>query len=154
IHHAGTTYVACTDRGQVLRQEAPPIPITSVSAIAVDERRDALVAWSQLSRTLSVTSLSDPRQASAWRASGSSSLTEAQRLGRAAFHSSARRTSREGRGCAPCRPDGRDDGLAWTTPDGPRQTAMLAGRLWATAPYGWTRDEPDLASYIRGTVRR
>jgi mono/diheme cytochrome c family protein len=31
---------------------------------------------------------------------------------------------------------------------------MLAGRLAGTAPYGWTRDDPDLVSYVRGTIRR
>ena len=30
------------------------------------------------------------------------------------------RLSRDGRACASCHPDGRDDALTWSTPDGPR----------------------------------
>ncbi len=63
-------------------------------------------------------------------------------------------TSREGLACASCHPDGLEDGLTWFTPDGPRQTLMLAGRLVGTAPYGWTRGETTLVRYIGSTVQR
>src|SRR5262249_11771332 len=40
------------------------------------------------------------------------------------------------------------------TPDGPRQTAMLADRLDETAPYGWTRGSPTVGAYVSGTIHR
>src|SRR5207247_1867432 len=76
-------------------------------------------------------------------------------IGRRLFFSSGdHRVSADGRACASCHPDGRDDGLVWRTPDGPRQTPMLAGRVVDTAPFGWTRADPDLQAYIAGTIER
>lgn len=60
----------------------------------------------------------------------------------------------EGLACASCHPDGNDDGVTWSTPEGPRQTPMLAGRLLDTAPYGWSRGERTLDSYVDDTMRR
>lgn len=76
------------------------------------------------------------------------------REGRAAFYSVRGETSNEGLACASCHPDGLEDGLTWFTPEGPRQTLMLAGRLEGTAPYGWTRGESTLGAYITSTTRR
>lgn len=79
--------------------------------------------------------------------------------------------------CAGCHPEGRDDGHVWheTTfkardgegtnflgdPDQapfestkavgyPRQTPMIAGRVFAAGPYGWHGESPDLVSRLRG----
>jgi hypothetical protein len=60
----------------------------------------------------------------------------------------------EGLACASCHPDGNDDGVTWATPEGPRQTPMLAGRLLDTAPYGWSRGERTLDSYVSDTMSR
>ena len=65
-----------------------------------------------------------------------------------------RRITSDGLACSSCHPDGAEDGLTWFTPDGPRQTPMLAGRLPRTQPYGWTRAETTLESYISGTCSR
>src|SRR4029453_352811 len=82
-------------------------------------------------------------------------LHEEVALGRRLFHAVGDpRVSADGRACASCHPDGRDDGLVWRTPEGPRQTLMLAGRVGGPAPYGWTRDDRTLATYIQGTVMR
>jgi hypothetical protein len=62
--------------------------------------------------------------------------------------------TREGLACASCHPDGNDDGVTWSTPEGPRQTPMLAGRLLDTAPYGWSRGERTLDSYVDDTMSR
>jgi hypothetical protein len=59
-----------------------------------------------------------------------------------------------GAACASCHIDGRDDGLTWQTPQGPRQTVMLAGRVAGTAPYGWAGDEPTLQAHLEETFRR
>ncbi len=60
----------------------------------------------------------------------------------------------DGVACSSCHPDGRDDANTWTTPMGPRQTPMLAGRMLGTAPYGWEGDRATLADYIGNTVVR
>jgi len=44
--------------------------------------------------------------------------------------------------------------VTWSTPEGPRQTPMLAGRLLDTAPYGWSRGERTLDSYVDDTMSR
>jgi len=81
--------------------------------------------------------------------------SHATRRGRELFYASDDRgISFDGLACASCHPDGGDDGLTWTTPEGPRQTPMLAGRLVGTAPYGWDRGSGDLEAYIVETVRR
>src|SRR5262249_47938145 len=59
-------------------------------------------------------------------------------LGRILFHSVGDvRISHDGRACASCHPDGRDDALTWATPNGPRRSIMLAGRVASTAPFSW-----------------
>jgi mono/diheme cytochrome c family protein len=76
-------------------------------------------------------------------------------LGRELFHSSGDpRISRDGRACASCHPDGRDDSLTWSTPTGPRQTPMLAGRIQDTAPYGWDGDGKDVTMHLTHTFER
>ena len=64
------------------------------------------------------------------------------------------RVSDDGIACSSCHIDGREDGLTWTTPMGPRQTPMLAGRLDGTAPYGWEGDRVSVGAYIANTVER
>ncbi|MFO0554792.1 MAG: hypothetical protein U0271_40825 [Polyangiaceae bacterium] len=75
--------------------------------------------------------------------------------GRKIFHDSFDvRVSRDGRACASCHPDGRDDGNTWSSPDGPRQTLTLAGRVAGSQPFGWFGEHPTLASHLSLTVRR
>jgi DNA-binding beta-propeller fold protein YncE len=75
--------------------------------------------------------------------------------GRSLFHAaSARRIAFDGRACASCHPDGRDDAITWATEEGPRQTPMLLGRLDGTAPYGWEGDKNDLPSHFARTMSR
>ena len=59
-----------------------------------------------------------------------------------------RRISADGRVCASCHPDGREDGVAWVTPEGPRQTPMLAGRL------GKGEARYDRATFLNALCRR
>lgn len=77
-------------------------------------------------------------------------------LGRGLFHAAGRRTvALDGRVCASCHPDGRDDGLTWQTQEGPRQTPMLLGRLANdTAPFGWLGDKETLPSHFKRTIER
>ncbi|HEU5072890.1 MAG TPA: c-type cytochrome, partial [Polyangiaceae bacterium] len=62
--------------------------------------------------------------------------------------------SADGRACASCHIDGRDDGLTWATPDGPRQTPVLMGRLTGTAPFGWTGNGEKLSEHMQKTFTR
>ncbi|XXY44201.1 cytochrome C peroxidase [Sorangium sp. So ce269] len=84
------------------------------------------------------------------------SRLDAQRAeGQRLFHAAGgRRIAFDGRACASCHPDGRDDALTWSTPEGPRQTPMLMGRLAGTAPYGWEGDKKDLEGHFARTMSR
>jgi mono/diheme cytochrome c family protein len=62
--------------------------------------------------------------------------------------------SHDGRACASCHPDGRDDGLTWATPNGPRRSITLAGRIDATAPFSWSGTENTLKDHIEITFTR
>jgi cytochrome c peroxidase len=76
-------------------------------------------------------------------------------VGRRLFHrTDSSRISGDGRACASCHPDGRDDGLVWSSPDGPRQTPMLAGRLADTPPFGWTGNAETVRDHLRQTFAR
>ncbi len=105
------------------------------------------------SRTRSRRSRSATRRASC--RSRSITTTSPRARGRSLFFATAdARISGDGRACASCHPDGRDDALTWATPLGPRQTPMLAGRLDGTAPYGWNGDAPSIAAHLRRTFAR
>ncbi len=74
--------------------------------------------------------------------------------GRRLFHDEQdRRISRDGRACATCHPDGRDDGLVWRLGAGPRQTPTLVGRL-DHGPYGWQAKHDKLEDNVRETIGR
>jgi mono/diheme cytochrome c family protein len=83
-------------------------------------------------------------------------LSAAALRGRLLFHGAGdARISADGRACASCHPDGREDGLTWPTPFGARQTPMLAGRLLeSTAPFGWHGDAASVASHLKQTFQR
>jgi mono/diheme cytochrome c family protein len=130
----------------------PPGP----GGVAVDDATGRAVVFSQMGAAVSVLSLDsahdpvtipldyhpDPELAAAAR-------------GRLLFYRTDDvRISVDGVGCSSCHPDGREDGNTWTTPMGPRQTPMLAGRMAGTAPYGWEGDRATLADYIGNTVTR
>ncbi len=55
--------------------------------------------------------------------------------------------------CNTCHLEGRDDGHVWGFVDGPRQTPQLAGRkLGATAPYHWSGEFPEFATFMKHTI--
>jgi mono/diheme cytochrome c family protein len=56
--------------------------------------------------------------------------------------------------CASCHTEGREDGHVWFFPDGKRQTPSLAGRMMLqTAPFHWTGQFADFASFLDHTVQ-
>ncbi len=132
------------------------------NGIAVDEAGARAVVWSAFARAVSVLSLAAPRaletrapEASFALPRGVEAVDPQRELGRALFHATSDpRIAKDGRACASCHPDGRDDGLTWSTPNGPRQTPMLAGRLEGTAPYAWNGDGATLEKHLGHTMQR
>jgi cytochrome c553 len=79
----------------------------------------------------------------------------AMALGRVLFHTSGdSRISHDGRACASCHPDGRDDSLTWATPNGPRRSIELSGRVAETAPFSWSGGEHTLQQHLTVTFSR
>lgn len=135
------------------------------SGIAVDPVDGRAVVWSQFDRTLNVIDLADAKL------SLDESIDEVRKieipsnpkrqvsiellLGRSLFHSTNdTRVASDGRACASCHPDGREDGLTWATPNGPRRTKLLAGGLEGTAPFAWDGAAPELEDHVRETFTR
>ncbi|WP_394836083.1 hypothetical protein LVJ94_04150 [Pendulispora rubella] len=164
----GALYVTCLGENSVLeldgaalnphdleikRWKVPAGP----TAIALHEASERAFVWSQFGHALSTLAL-DARAAVV---SASLTLPRTMRRdphverGRLLFHAvDDARISSDGRACASCHPDGRDDGLLWSSPEGPRQTPMLAGRIVGTAPYGWNGTGNDVAAHLEKTFRR
>ena len=137
------------------------------SGIAIDAYERRAVVWSQFDRSLSVIPLSGEALEASEGADDRSvrrievpsdrerEISVAAALGRSLFHATSdTRIARDGRACASCHPDGREDGLVWATPNGPRRTIMLAGRLAGTAPYAWDGDAEQLRDHVRDTFKR
>jgi cytochrome c553 len=143
------------------------------TGLAIDAPSRTLVVWSQFDRVVDFLPLDEPPPA-AMKADGeiadeapspSHHVLAVSRkaamaagdveLGRKLFHAAGDpRISADGRACASCHPDGRDDTLTWATPEGPRNTPMLAGRVAGTAPYGWLGAGSDVRGHLAETFRR
>lgn len=159
------------------------IPVASgPTGIAIDESSEKAVVWSAFDRVVNVFSIAAPSEAASGNANAkahlfgkaapkaappappdvtkislpapSSPLSTEAALGEKLFHKAANtKVSRDGRACASCHPDGRDDGLVWSTPDGPRQTISLAGRVGREAPFGWLGKHGSLKEHITITMK-
>lgn len=131
------------------------------TGIAWDARADRLVVWSQHARELSVIheTSAPSRKARSARTVARHAMPYVARdtlltHGRELFFATDRRISSDGRSCASCHPGGRQDGLVWSTPNGPRQTPMLAGKLSGTAPFGWNGDAKSVEQHMAETFKR
>jgi YVTN family beta-propeller protein len=169
-------FVACMGLDTIIEYDAASadpehaerrrIPVAAgPTGLAVDTEGRRLVVFSQFDRTLHVVPLENKSeemtdsQSAGLRVALSRKAKAASgpdfELGRRLFHSTNdSRISRDGRACASCHPDGRDDALTWATPDGPRQTPMLAGRIAQTAPYGWMGSTDSVESHLAQTFAR
>ncbi len=111
------------------------------SGLALESKKNRAIVWSQFDRAIDIIDLEtgelrDDKGRPPSRAprivmapNPAHTLTPSLALGRQLFHGvSDGRIARDGRACASCHPDGRDDALVWSTPDGPRRSVMLAGR--------------------------
>lgn len=162
----GKIYVACAGTDEVMELEGrrhdplasyvrrfavPPGP----TGVALSDDEKLLVAFSQFDAALTLIDLEsgDPRTISLDL--GASPLSLDHRVGRELFHrANDARITGDGIACASCHPGGLDDGVVWQTPEGPRQTIALAGKLEGTEPFGWTRGQTTLSGYIESTCSR
>jgi len=127
------------------------------TGVALDDHATRAVVWSQFDRALAMVSLEGEAEPVVMRAGAVAlaKLSPAEAIGRKLFHrTDDPRVSGDGRACASCHPDGREDALTWSTPDGPRQTIMLAGRLAKSAPYSWMGAHHDLEQHLTSTFQR
>ncbi len=123
--------------------------------LAVNGRQ--AVVMSQFDRVVNIIDIDDEKAAPVMIALSrpEGPIDEAFERGRQIFHDGFEgRVSKDGRACANCHPDGREDGFTWSTPDGPRQTISLAGRIPNAAPYGWFGDHADIRNHLKHTVTR
>ncbi|HEY3499155.1 MAG TPA: cytochrome C peroxidase [Polyangiaceae bacterium] len=134
------------------------------TGVAVDAPNRRAVVWSQFERALSLVplpatraplSVADPGVTRIPLGVARETLSAELALGRRLFHAvNDPRIARDGRACASCHVGGRDDGLVWSTPGGPRRTKTLAGLLRGTAPYSWDGSAATLHDQIRSTLER
>jgi mono/diheme cytochrome c family protein len=163
----GTVLVACFDIGAVVEIGPEDGPLAKTerrrfpvgkgpSAIAIDpEKREAWV-WSQFDRRLAAVSLDKPTDAQRTAldlASGETSRrpSSPEEIGRRAFHEPV---AFDGRSCASCHIEGRDDGLVWSSPIGLVQTPVLAGRTADTPPHGWRGENATIEAHIKRGFER
>jgi mono/diheme cytochrome c family protein len=140
-------------RAERRRFAMPPGP----EGVAVDEASGRAVVFSQLGAAVRVVRLDGEAAAPRTIALDyhpEPALAAAARGRMLFYRTDDTRISGDGIACSSCHIDGREDGLTWTTPMGPRQTPMLAGRLDGTAPYGWEGDRQTVGAYVTNTVDR
>ncbi len=136
------------------------------SGIAIDAAKRQAVVFSQFDRTVSVLPLGGDEivednsaratiEKTALAPIVDGALSPQLLVGRMLFHASGdTRISSDGRACASCHPDGRDDAITWATPEGPRRSIMLAGRVSKTPPYSWDGNAATIQAHLGSTFQR
>lgn len=128
------------------------------TGVVVVEASNQALVWSQWAGALTVVDLSEPRKPEMMlrlAAPEKPALSAHLAKGRELFYRTRDvRMSSDGRACASCHPEGRADGLTWATPDGPRQTISLAGRVAGSGPFGWFGDHPTAKQHVLFTISR
>jgi mono/diheme cytochrome c family protein/DNA-binding beta-propeller fold protein YncE len=129
------------------------VPVPTPNALAFDPEAGRVFALSSFDRSITEFDVSGGGR-STIHLSGKTSLSELQLEGRKLFHDAGDpRIAADGRSCSSCHPDGRDDGLTWSTPNGPRQTIQLAGRINRPAPFGWMGKHASLQIHMTQTMQ-
>ena len=128
--------------------------------VAAEPGRERAVVWSQFAASVSVLDL---HEGAATRPAAEivvskdlpPGLDAIEARGRILFHATNdERISGDGRACASCHIDGREDGITWQTPEGRHQTIMLAGRMNEGAPFGWRGETTTLRHHVGRTMKR
>jgi mono/diheme cytochrome c family protein len=158
---SGTTFVACIGSSRVAAVNAQGDDATFIPApggpiaLALDRETRVLFVASQFDRVVRAHLLDEPSVAQATMVLShdeGAGLSFAAAEGRRVFHFADVAVSRDGRACASCHPDGRDDGLVWPTPGGPRQTIFLAGRVARSGAFGWEAKHATLVLHMGRTI--
>ena len=122
------------------------------TGVDVDEATRTAVVWSQHAHELALVDLDSGRTDRLELATDP--LPPEVARGRRLFVTERdRRITRDGRACAGCHPEGRDDGVTWKLGAGPRQTPTLVGRL-ERGPFGWLGKHPVLEDNMAETITR
>jgi DNA-binding beta-propeller fold protein YncE len=136
------------------------------SGIAVDPELPRAVVGTQFDRSVSVlalggSDLTDEKTQPPGRvvkvalSPAANKLSAELSLGRIVFHTGGdTRISKDGRACASCHPDGRDDAITWATPEGPRRSIMLAGRVSKAKSFSWNGTTKTLRDHLGNTFDR
>jgi DNA-binding beta-propeller fold protein YncE len=138
-------------RAEKRRFVVPPGP----AGLAVDEDGGRAVVFSQFAATVVVVDLDKANRTVATidlDYHPSPEIAAVARGRQLFYRTDDVRIADDGISCSSCHPDGREDAITWSTPMGPRQTLMLAGRMTGTAPYGWEGDQRTLPEYVANTV--
>ncbi|MDI1479505.1 c-type cytochrome [Polyangium sp. y55x31] len=128
--------------------------------VAAEPGRERAVVWSQFAAAVSVLDLRESAKATPAAEIIVSKdlppgLGAVEARGRILFHATNDpRISGDGRACASCHIDGREDGITWQTPEGRHQTIMLAGRMNEGAPFGWRGETTTLRHHVGRTMKR
>ena len=125
------------------------------TGVAMDDKAGRAVVWSQFEGVVSIVDLEGDKVDLVSVSYDPTPEVKRIALGRQIFHTTDDlRIANDGVACASCHPEGRDDAFTWSTPEGPRQTIMLAGRAPDTEPYGWQGKHGDLKTYLGNTFSR
>ncbi|NUP04931.1 MAG: hypothetical protein HOW73_02600 [Polyangiaceae bacterium] len=172
---SSTLFVTCLGIDAVVAYDAASASPASVekarwdvgsgpTGVAIDSANKRAVVWSQFERSLDLVDLKTmgtPDEPSVGKHDRVALKPMAEPLqlsfvlGRQIFHATGdARISLDGRACASCHPDGRDDAITWSTPEGPRRSIMLAGRLQGTAPFSWNGLTKDVREHVTHTFER
>lgn len=174
---SSTLLVACLGVDAVIAYDASSINPSAVpkirwnvaagpTGVAVDAKAGRAIVFSQFERTLEVLQIADiEKMAPSSDADVVHDRIELPKLetpealgmllGRQLFYSTGdARISRVGLGCAVCHVEGRDDGITWSSPDGPRRTLSLIGRVDETMPYGWDGESKELSTFMEREFQR
>jgi mono/diheme cytochrome c family protein len=161
-------YVSCLGVDKVIEYDASSKTPTGAmrrkidvpagpTGLALEPEAHRAVVWSAFDRVVSTIALGEKDSAPVAKiqlAAARAPLSEDVSAGRRLFHKAGEaRIAKDGRACASCHPDGRDDGLVWSTPNGPRQTILLAGRVGRGAPFGWLGEHTTLKEHIKITMK-
>jgi hypothetical protein len=170
-------FVACAGTSELLEYKTKGLRVVAAPVrwsvpegpmgLAVDAKGENLYVWSQHARSLVKLDLGKKRRdddtikdkdapaASFADVPARGPWSDARVLrGRSLFFAcNDERLTADRRPCASCHPDGRDDGLTWSTPDGPRQTMFLAGRLDRATSFGWHGTHTSFEEHVKLTVK-
>jgi len=154
--------VACKTLGEVIAYTTTPGTLgetevrrwrvgADADAVAVHADGEYALTWSVFDRELRRLPLGGHGSQASTVALLASTRPVIAAAGRREFHAPR---ALDGRSCASCHVDGRDDGLVWNSPRGRVQTPMLAGRTASMGPFGWHGEKADMESHIRRTFDR